>query len=387
LSDKKVFLNANIFNGTEISSGNLMIEDSIIKGVYDQKSEYDVEVFDCQGKTIIPGLIDLHVHTTMLTDDEVKKGVNVRTISNSVLRGEKNIQEALKYGVTTIRDCGSKHMGIFALRDKIKEGLIIGPEMFLSGCALRSTGGHADRVSITADGTVQIIKEIRKQIKEGADWIKLMLTGGTSTPGENITDVQYSLEEIKAATGEAHRKGVKVCAHISNLKGAELAVEAGIDCIQHGIELSNELIDKMIERDISLVPCTYLTNREANDNDLPSYIKEKAKEIRDRQLESFFNAYKKGVRCGVGTDADGLYHPFGKSMIWELEWLVKNGLTPFEALKMVTSSNADILKANNIGYIKAGYLADLVIISGNPLRDISALKNIDFVVKRGRINE
>ena len=323
----------------------------------------------------------------MLTDEEVKEGVNAKTVASSILRGERNLQEAVRYGVTTIRDCGSIHMGIFALRDMVKEGLIKAPRMFLSGCALRSTGGHANRVAVTSDGPVQIVQEVRRQIKGGADWIKLMLTGGTATPGEKITDVQYSLEEITAATGEAHRKGIKVCAHISNLRGVELAVEAGIDCIEHGIDLSDEVIDKMVDKRISLVPCTYLTNREANDTEIPSYIKEKAGEIRDRQLNSFFNAYKRGVWCGVGTDADGLYHPFGKSMIWELEWLVKKGLTPIKALELATSVNAKILEADNIGHIKEGYLADFVVIDGNPLEDISALKNIDLVVKDGRILE
>jgi len=385
LLSKKVFKNAIIFDGTKVHRGDLLIENSIIKGIYKEIIEKNCEVIDCNGKTIIPGLLDLHVHTIILTDEEVKEGVNVKTVASSILRGERNLQEAVRYGVTTIRDCGSIHMGIFALRDMVKEGLIKAPRMFLSGCALRSTGGHANRVAITSDGPVQIVQEVRRQIKGGADWIKLMITGGTATPGEKITDVQYSLEEITAATGEAHRKGIKVCAHISNLKGAELAVEAGIDCIEHGIDLSDEVIDKMVEKQISLISTLYLTNREANDTDIPSYIKEKAGEIRDRQLNSFFNAYKRGVQYGVGTDADGLYHPFGKSTIWELEWLVKKGLTPIKALELATSVNAKILEADNLGHIKENYLADFVVIDGNPLENISALKNIDLVVKDGRI--
>lgn len=388
-----VIKSSRIFDGLEdtLIDGYILIENGKIVKLGTSSAtfleNFAGTVIDAGDNTVLPGLIDCHVHTIFFSREEFSWGVNEKTVASSTLRGLINLSECIKHGVTTIRDCGSPHEGIFALKKASERGKILAPRMLVSGCAIRGTGGHAPTVSIEADGKVEVMKAVRRQIKNGAQWIKLMVTGGTATEGEKITDVQYSFEEIQSAIEEAHRKGVKVTAHLSNLAGIKLCLKAGMDCIEHGIELDDECIDMMKNNGTYLVNCICLTNREANATDadnIPAFVREKAKIVADKQIKSFKKAYRRGITIAAGTDSDYFSHPFGKSMHWELEWLVKIGMTPAEALKSATSVAARVLGADDkLGIIKEGYLADLLIVEGNPLEDISNISRVKKVIKDG----
>jgi len=397
-----------VFQGAALYDGNCgqPVDDSVIvikNGVFEfagRKEDYNFpenyksgcsnyEVIDVSGKSIIPGLIDLHVHTIMLKENEMLQGLSEEMVAETTLRGARNLQQAVINGVTTVRDCGSPHMGIFSLKKAVDSGLLEGPRVFPSGVALRATGGHGPQIAAVADGEVEVRRESRRQIKAGAEWIKFMVTGGTATEGEQVTDVQYTIAEMAAAVEEAHRRGKKVTGHISNLEGVKAALAAGFDCVEHGIELDEFCIEEMLKNNTALVNCICLTNREAEagpESGLPEYVRVKAGEIARKQIASFQRAYRAGIKIGLGTDSDGLFHPFGESVHWELEWLVKCGMSPCEALYAATTGAAEILGCSDkIGRIQKGYHADLVVLEGDVFRDITSVKNISVVVRDGKI--
>ena len=409
MSDKfKVFKHARLIDGT----GRQPIEDSVLvvngehiedvglSGSVGYPS--DAEVVDIAGKTVMPGLIDAHIHLmgaksmgqlSWYMDDPMVHG----------MRGVIDCWKIIDAGFTTVRDCG----GLYALHLKkvVNEGACIGPRILAAGRAITQTGGHADvlhslpvesaeRMGLgrVADGVPEVRKAAREQIRAGADFLKTMTTGGVMSERDVSASCQFSIEEIKAFVEEADNVGFRTSTHAQGTRGIKNALVAGVKVIEHGFYLDDECLDIMIQNGHYLVPTLSIVQAIIEHGPkagvLPHSI-HKAKIAQEMHLESFKRAFKAGVICGLGTDyLTDPGSPMGENAV-ELEMYVNRaGLTPMETIVCATKNNAEVLDmTDQIGTLEPGKLADLIVVDGDPLQDISILRdrqNILMVYKGGR---
>ena len=351
----------------------------------------DCKQIDVSGKWLLPGLIDAHIHICYNGAESVFALLE-KPRDDLVLEAVDICQRTLKQGVTTIRDVGGEKHIEMALRRAIDRGFIAGPRMKLSGRVISMTGGHAHFIAREADGPHEMRKAAREQIKAGADLVKLMATGGSATPGQDIHASQLTVEEISAVTEVAHMMGRTVAAHCHGTGGIRNCILGGVDSIEHGTYLDEETADMMAERGASLVLTVGVGNP-----DLQSYplspvqqadaerrrpmIEQGVKQIR----KTIALARSKGVFLGCGTDAGGNpLAPHQFAMARELELLVENDLTALEAITIGTRNNAKVLRWDDeIGTVEAGKYADLLLLNSNPLADIRNLRDIAAVIKGG----
>jgi imidazolonepropionase-like amidohydrolase len=318
-----------------------------------------------------------------------------------MLRAVGNARRTLRSGFTTVRNLGlfvktGGYLLDVALAKAIDAGWIDGPRIVPAGHAISPTGGHLDPTMFTAyapgimplsleegiaNGVDEVRKAVRYQIKHGAQLIKVCASGGvmshTGTPGAQ----HYSDEELRAIVDEAHRRGLKVAAHTHGAAAVRAAVEAGIDCIEHGFLLDDDTIALMAERGTFLVPTTALTEGMDLSGAAPE-LRAKAAEVFPLAQTVVARAVKAGVRIAVGTDAPAIPHGRGAH---ELIALVKRGMTPLETLRAATVNAAELIGADDRGRIAEGLLADLVAVPGNPLDDISVTADVRFVMKGGKV--
>ena len=356
-----------------------------------QSKRESVQVLNAEGRTAIPGLIDLHVHLT--SDLDSCLGANPpqftpRQIAKDVLESAATLRGALRQGVTGIRDCGCPHHGVFGLRDWINECGGQAPRLWLSGRALCATGGHAVGIGTEIDGRPSAIRAVRTETKAGADWVKLMVTGGTATPGERPEDVQLNASEMEAVVSEAHRRGRSVSAHCSCLEGVRSAIAAGVDTIEHGIGIDADTAERMREADVALIPtlaCSRIEAQAGPESGIPEHTRQKAQRIYHRHRKSLATAHETGVLLGCGTDSGPSYLPIGMaSIVAELEAMIDVGIAPGAAFASATKTAAGILGiAEDLGTITVGKLADLVIVDTDPREEIATLLSPAAVLKGG----
>jgi imidazolonepropionase-like amidohydrolase len=352
--------------------------------------EPDVCTIDARGGTLLPGLIDMHVHLSSLKALDREAGLTPRRVGDDVLRTAVLLRQTVQQGITTLRDCGHPHHAIFALREAIQAGEILGPRLVLCGRAICTTGGHGNHLSVQADGPDAVRAAVRGEIRAGADWIKLMATGGTATPGERTLDVQFTVAEMAAAVDEAVRRGKKVCTHCSCLAGAQAVLQAGVHSIEHGIELDEGAVATMRERDVALIPtlaCTRIEAEAGPESGIPAFTRVRARPAADSQARSFQMATSAGVTIATGTDAGPFYLPVGMpSLIRELKTMVSLGMTHLEALEATTRVASEVLGLDEeIGTVEVGKLADLLLVNGDPLTDIDTLGDVQAVFKSGAL--
>ncbi len=346
---------------------------------------------DVSGKWLMPGLIDAHIHICYNGSESVFALLEKHR-DDLVLEAVAICERTLAQGVTTIRDVGGERYIEMSLRNAINRGFIRGPRMKLSGRVISMTGGHAHFIAREADGPDEMRKAAREQIKAGADLVKLMATGGSATPGQDIHASQLTVEEISAVTQVAHMMGRHVAAHCHGTGGIRNCMLGGVDTIEHGTYLDDETADMMAANGAALV----LTVGAGNP-DLESYplsptqqadaerrkpmIEQGRKQIR----QTIALARSKGVFLGCGTDAGGNpLAPHQFAMARELELLVENDLSALEAITIGTRNNAKILRwEDEIGTVEAGKYADLLLLDADPLVDIRNLRNIAAVFKGG----
>lgn len=352
----------------------------------------DAEQIDVSGKWLLPGLIDAHIHICYNGSESVFALLE-KPRDDLVLEAVDICRRTLSHGVTTVRDVGGEQYIEMGLRRAIDRGFIEGPRMKLSGRVISMTGGHAHFIAREADGPDEMRKAAREQIKAGADLVKLMATGGTATPGQDIHASQLTVEEISAVTEVARMMGRKVAAHCHGTGGIRNCMLGGVDTIEHGTYLDEETADMMVENGAALV-----LTLGAGNPDLESYplspvqqadaerrkpmIEQGVKQIR----ETIALARGKGIFLGIGTDAGGNpLAPHNFSMARELELLVDNDLTAMEAISIGTRNNAAVLDMeDDIGTVEAGKYADLLLLKSDPLVDIRNLRDIAAVVKGGK---
>jgi imidazolonepropionase-like amidohydrolase len=338
----------------------------------------DVKQVDLKSKSILPGLIDCHVHLRSdgLADPRAQQAGDTDAVA--LLRSARNARRSLEAGITTIRDCGSRGGIDFALRTGSQQGLCPTPRLVLSGLIICMTGGHGWQFGHEADGPDAVRQAARTQIKLGADNVKLIASGGILSPGSEIGAPQFTVEEMRAATEEAHAAGKISCAHAHGAIAIKNAVRAGVDSIEHGYLIDDEGIQLMLDHD------TYLVATSAAVRNVVKYgtaagvrpdVVRKAQSAIEQHIAGFKRAYKAGVKLAMGTDTGVPYTQHGNNLD-ELSYLVEMGLTPHEAISASTISAAKLLKmADRIGSIETGKLADFIIVDGDPIADIGILRD------------
>ena len=346
-------------------------------------------IFDCTGMTMTPGLIDCHANIVGLITAEQQYGVTPRTIASSTLRGVFEGQNCINAGVTTIRVDTAGHHGTYALRDAFDEGSFPGPNMIMPGRAICTTCGHGWNFgNHVADGPWEVRKAVREEIMAGADWIKIMITGVAGTATERMEDQQMCREEICAGVDEAHSRGKKCYAHLTVSKAIREAVDAGLDSVEHGILMDEATACMLAEKGTRLVPTLGVYRRlvERGEKGLvPDYMYKKSLSVIGKHAQSFKYAVKAGVTIVAGTDSGQDWFPLGTSMHRELEIMNEEGLSNIEVLRSATVNAAELLDKPLIGRIREGCNADLLIVGGNPMHNISDIRNTKYVLKDGKI--
>jgi len=350
----------------------------------------DIQMIDGSGLTALPGLIDSHAHVSGFHRGGRDRVLDAFATAADTLDVISGLKRVLREGVTTLRDCGYPHHGIFAVRDSVVAGRIEGPRLMLSGRAICATGGHGASISVEVSGVDEARRSVRVEAKAGADWIKLMLTGGTATPGEAVTDVQLTLDEARAAVEEAHRRGRHVSAHCSNLPGTMLALDAGVDSIEHGIAIDAGAARRMADQGVWLAPsllCTQVEGTAGPESGIPDYVRRKGAEIFRQQQASFQQALTAGVRIAAATDAEVSYLPLGvETLARELGLMAELGMSPQTAIESATRGGAELLGLDpSIGTLQAGRTADILLVTGDPLADLTALSHPRLVIQAGRV--
>jgi len=353
-------------------------------------------VLDLSGYTILPGLMDCHVHITMIPGDGGDTQKLKETVAHDAIYGVAHAKVTLEAGFTTIRNVGSGNYADAALRDLIERGVVPGPRMWVATRGLGATGGHADingwssdlklpGTAEIADGVDELRKAVRTQIKNGADLIKVTATGGILSVGDAVTHQQYSLEELEAIVETAGMLGVKVAAHAHSPGGMNDAVRSGVVSIEHGSLIDDEGIRLMKERGTFLVPTLYTLDfiiEEGSSSGVPQYSIDKAKSIARQQRERLSAAFHAGVKFAYGTDA--AVFPHGRNAR-DFRILVEElGVRPIDAIRTATINAAELIGIENrAGTLEPGKWADVIAVAGNPLENVTLLEDVRFVMKGG----
>lgn len=398
---------AIIGNGESIKDASIVYENRKITYVGEQEHAPNAGNV-VQTKVVMPGFWDCHDHYFGLRKFDYEESFIDPKIK--YMRCAWDVKETLLAGVTSVREVGGYGL---LLKQSIQEGTIVGPRIYAAGNMISMTGGHGDSHSLPAevfhyfverdrivapiaDGVAECLKLVRTHIRSGAEIIKFSASGGVMSEIDPPKYQQYSIEEQRAIVGEASRSEVAVAAHCYGEVGIKTALEAGVKTIEHGTYLTEDLCDLMIEKDAILVPTVYtykglFDTPEAKEN-LPDYGYTKGQLILKTHMKMLKMAIKLGVTIAMGTDiiVTGEYHPIYKhgDNLRELSYLVEGGMTPMDAIISGTSNGPLTLgkRAPKSGLIENGFDADLVLLSTNPLEDISVLnerENIQAVIKQG----
>jgi imidazolonepropionase-like amidohydrolase len=402
-----VFANAHVFDGINegLRLAHVRVADGVIREVSDAPlAAPGATVIDLAGRTLMPGLIDAHIHAYCPHVDPIRG--DKLPITMVAHRARRMLEDSARRGFTSVRDCGGGDRGLFSA---IEEGWIAGPRLFYCGKALSQTGGHGDgrqrfescacghahdegyegHLSRTVDGPDNLRRAVREELRRGASFIKIMGSGGVATPSDEIHQAQYSADEILAVVDEVERHDVYVTAHVHPDGALKRCIELGVHCIEHGTLISDETAALAAEKGVSVVP-TLAVIRALSDNGramgFPQFSLDKLAELEPVAVGAVERLKRAGVRTGFGTDLIG---PLDRHQCLEFS-LRAEVLSPFEILRSATSINAEILGAGKrLGRVAEGYVADLIVVDGDPLRDVSLFqedgRHVPFVMKGGTL--
>ncbi len=399
---KQILINADAYvdvkTGKTIKNVSILIEDTLIVEVGKQgkvNAKADATIVDLSGKTLMPGLMDMHVHLTSDAGDNflASRGNSVPRIT---VKAVKNAEITLMAGFTTVRNVGAKGYSVIGVRDGINAGEIPGPRIWAAGYSVGVTGGHCDdnfsppeAQSISggvADGPWLVRAKVRENIKYGANTIKVCATGGVFSKGTKVGIQQLTEDEIRAATEEAHMRGLIIAAHAHGTEGIKAAIRAGVDSIEHCSFMDEEAIELAISNGTYLSCDIYNTEYTlafGEANGVPEENINKEKQVSQAQRDSFKAATLAGAKMVFGTDA--AIYPHGDNGK-QFSRMVRFGMTPLQAIQAATINSATLLKQESqLGQIAEGYLADIIAVDGNPLDNVSVLESVSFVMKDGKI--
>jgi imidazolonepropionase-like amidohydrolase len=375
-----------VFTGTAVIPHGFVEIDGArigrVGAVAELTSDFGARAIDTAGMTVLPGVIDTHVHVMTQPHD-----LRLPDAAASIW-AVRYLETALRAGVTTVRDMGAGTPAIFGLREALDAGYVTGPRLLAAGPAIAMTGGHGwHELSLEADGIDGVRRAARDLLKRGADLIKLMATGGAGTPGSPGA-VQLSTEEMAAGVIEAHNAGKPAAAHALGTQGILNAVAAGVDTIEHGVFLDERAIEAMLKHGTTLCPTLSvyhrIVDRAGAAGALASMI-EKARAIVGPHAESFRMALAAGVPVVFGTDAGALWHPIG-DVGDELRLMVENGMTAVEALRSATAIAADVCHiSDRTGSLRQGLEADVLVVEGDATADVAALGRVSRVYRAGAL--
>ncbi|MEX2125665.1 MAG: amidohydrolase family protein [Woeseia sp.] len=392
----------------DVSSGVIMRNVSVVvdgnrittvtPGFVDPKD--DQIVIDLRDHTLLPGLMDMHTHLSTVISPDFFMEKFVMNSADYAFRSAMYAEQTLLAGFTTVRDLGDQdHNLTMALRDAIRKGYVKGPRIYTSGKGLATTGGLADPtnglrrefmgdpgfVEGVVNGPVSARKAVRQRFKEGADLIKLNVTGGAINPGRSLLKAQWMQDELDVIVETAAAYDMRVAAHAHTVDGIERSVRAGVHSIEHGTFMDESTAALMKGHGTAYVPTMmamkWITEQSHNDETLPKEIRAKSENLGTQIERTVAMAYKEGVWIVFGTDAGVFPHGLNAG---EFEHMVAAGIPPLAAVKSATIEAARLLGIDDeLGTIEAGKLADIVAVRGDPLADIGLLKNVTFVMKDG----
>src|SRR5437588_7921565 len=357
-------------------------------------------VIDLSNATVLPGLIDSHTHIFLQGEDPAQGGYDANILkyplSLRAARATVSVRRALEQGFTTLRDVETEGAGYgdVGIKQAIQDGYIPGPRLFVSTLAISTTGGYplegyAPELTMPKgvqiiDGPVEARKAAREQLDHGADWIKVYMThrSWTGKNGELVSQATLTVEELRAIVDETHGWGKKVACHAYGGIGLHRALDGGCDSIEHGLDLDDAAIAQMLKQGTWLVPTLSVYYMDWSPENTPDGQRDRARasvhEI------SFKKALKAGVKIPFGTDIGGI--PWTDPIAQEFGYMVKFGMSPMDAIKAATSKAAELLdKQGELGVIAPGAYADIIAVPGDPLANIETLKNVNFVMKDGKV--
>jgi imidazolonepropionase-like amidohydrolase len=390
----------------DVTKGQVLTEYSIIvdgnaitevQAGYTKPAGTD-KVIDLKNKTVLPGLIDCHVHLEHETSPTRYQEVFTYNPADYAFQSVVFAERTLMAGFTTVRDLGGTGVNI-SLRNAINKKLIKGPRIFTAGKAIATTGGHADptngfRDDLMGDpgpeagvvnGPDECRKAVRQRYKEGSDVIKITASGGVLSVAKSGENPQFTEDEIKAIVETAHDYGYKVAAHCHGAEAMKRAVRAGVSSIEHGTLMDDEVMQLMKQHGTYYVP-TIIAGRSVADSAkkpgyYPALVTPKALAIGPKIQSTFAKAYKAGVKIAFGTDAGVYAH--GKNWM-EFVYMTEVGMPPMEAIQSATVSAADLIGVSDkIGSIEKGKLADIIAVEGDPIKDVQVMGKVAFVMKDG----
>lgn len=381
----------DVDTGRETPDATVLIRDGRIAEVGPSSGisvPADARTVSVKGKWLIPGLMNMHVHLGLKLPGAAGAALATETDPQEVLRMASNARKSLMSGVTTVRLVGEDHGNDFALRAAINSGEVIGPRIKTAGEIIVPTGGHG---SLEADGPYGLAKVVREQIKQGADLIKIAISGGIADTHGSISAAPMTDEEMSTLIEVAHRNGVPVTAHNGSIAAAQQAMRFGIDGFEHGYHLDVPTLKEMKAKGVWLVPTMVVSQAGAREFykkiGSPDWYLARVDSTGKDHWAMLQNAIKLGVKIALGTDQFP-YEPNGgtTATIAEAELYQKAGMTPLEALQAATIKPAEMLKIEaDSGRIQPGKFADIVAVTADPIKDIGALRTLDFVMKGGDI--
>jgi len=386
----------DVHTGKETPDETIIVQNDRIVALVrtaDTPAKADDRIIDLSQYTVLPGMIDVHVHLTMANDFDPYFELSMTPGKEAIL-GVENAKTTLDAGFTTVRNVAANDFTDVALRDEINAGHIPGPHMQVSGPALGITGGHMDENLLpyqyhvqgegVADGIAGVQHMVRQNIKYGADLIKIAASGGVLSKGDDPQASQYTLEEMQAIVADAHRLGRKVAAHAHGAQAILWATEAGVDSIEHGSYIDAAGIAAMKAHGTYLVPTAYLVDWMRQYGHLPALYQQKMTDVSNAMKANQKRAIAAGVKIAMGTDA--AVYPHGLNA-HELDVYVNQyGMSPLAALQTTTLNAADLMGwTDRTGSLDPGKWADVIAVSGDPLKDIRVLEHVSFVMKGGVI--
>ncbi|MEL0068170.1 MAG: amidohydrolase family protein [Gammaproteobacteria bacterium] len=388
----------DVASGKLIKDRWIVVEDNKINAIVKKgsiKLSPDARLHELSGKTLLPGVMDMHVHLTSDAADNflLRRGYSLPRMT---VKAVKNAEITLMAGFTTVRNLGGPGYAVIGVRDSINAGEVPGPRIWAAGHSVGITGGHCDdnfsppekksKSPAAADGPWQVRAKVREQIKYGANTIKVCATGGVFSKGTKVGIQQLTEEEIRAAVEEAHMRGLIIAAHAHGTDGIKAAIRAGVDSIEHCSFMDKEAI-RLAVKNGTFLSCdiynTEYTLAFGEANGVPEENINKEKQVSKAQRDSFRRATKAGAKMVFGSDA--AIYPHGDNGK-QFSRMVQFGMTPLQAIQSATINSAQLLQQEQqLGQIKSGYLADIIAVEGNPLDDITVMENVSFVMKDGHI--
>jgi len=382
-----VLKNANVLdvaNEKCLEGYSVLVENGRIKEIAKEvTANEDAQVLDLTGKTVAPGFFNCHTH---FTSEANPSGIAANSDAVTTMISIENMRKFLNSGVTYIRDVGGANAIDIDIRDAVKSGRIVGPDMQVSGRNICMTGGHGWVSGHECDSPDECRKAARTELKKGADWIKLMASGGVMTKGNECGAHQLTEEEMRAAVIEAHKAGAKTCTHAQGMESIKAALRAGLDSIEHGFWMDDWCFDWMKEHNVFYVPtlaAVWWIVIKGEAAGIPDFMVRKASGAMEAHIDTFRRAYQAGVKIALGTDAGTPFNDHAYTLK-ELELMVDAGMTPWDAIKTGTINAAELMGvSDDHGEIAVGKKANFAIFEKDIVADVKAAMDCYMTIKDG----